>query len=69
MVPHHDQGNPLKQGRRSWKRRTPMFFMDNRGYRGFSYHYKIHRAGKQGIDLFHPKENIPLIFPSTRPPI
>jgi hypothetical protein len=42
-----------------------MFFMDNRGYRGFSYHYKIHRAGKQGIDLFHPK-NIPLIFPSTR---
>jgi hypothetical protein len=38
--------------------------MDNRGYRGFSYNYKIHRAGKHGIDLFHPKENIQLILPS-----
>jgi hypothetical protein len=46
-----------------------MFFMDNRGYRGFSYHYKIHRAGKEGINLFHPNENIQLILPSTRPPI
>jgi hypothetical protein len=46
MATHHDQGNPLKQGKRSWKRRTPMSFMDNRGYRGFSYHYKIHKAGK-----------------------
>jgi hypothetical protein len=46
-----------------------MLFMDNRGYKGFSYHYKIHKEGKQGIDLFHPKEIIPLIFPSTRAPI
>jgi hypothetical protein len=46
-----------------------MFFMDNRGYRGFFYHYKINRAGKEGIDLFHPKENIQLILPSTRPSI
>jgi hypothetical protein len=35
MATHHDQGNPLKKGRQSWKRRTLMFFMDNRGYRGF----------------------------------
>jgi hypothetical protein len=69
MATHHDQGKLLKQGRRSWKRRTPMFFMDYRGYRGFSYHYKIHRVGNQWIDLSHPKENIQLIFPSTRPPI
>jgi hypothetical protein len=69
MAMQHDLGNPLKQRRRSWKRRTPMFFMDNRGYRGFFYYYKIHRVGKQGIDLFHPKEKIQVIFPSTRPPI
>jgi hypothetical protein len=35
-----------------------MFFIDNRGYKGFYYHYKIHREGKQGMDLFHPRENI-----------
>jgi hypothetical protein len=46
MAMHNDQVSPLKQGRRSWKRRTPMFFMDNRGYRGFSYHYKIQRKRK-----------------------
>jgi hypothetical protein len=46
MATHQDQGNPLKEGMRSWKRRTPMFFKDNRGYMGFSYHNKIHSAGK-----------------------
>jgi hypothetical protein len=46
-----------------------MFFMANRGYMGFSDHYKIHRARRHEIDVFHLKENIPLIFPSTRPPI
>jgi hypothetical protein len=33
-----------------------MFFMDNRGYRGFFYHYKIHKVGKQGIDLPNQKK-------------
>jgi hypothetical protein len=56
MATHHDQGNLLKQGRRSWKR-TPMFFMDNKGYKRFSYQYKIQRAGKQGIDHFHQKKH------------